>query len=231
MNRICVYFFSAFLLLLASCTNNEIGNSSDVNQETIFFDYQVRGDEGNDDVTVLLQFRFAGENGTTLTLNEPANVQLDGEKITGDSSKLTGAFYEIQKPLKSFTGRHKIVFTNTDKKEFSEEFTFQPFKLLNPVQDSMSRRDIEFELEGLAPIDYISVLFTDTSFIGEGINRIDTVLNGKLKISRRDLASLASGPIQMQLVKEIDRPVKNGTAEGGRVQISYGLKREFFLNN
>jgi hypothetical protein len=231
MSRVYFYYSVVLFFLFSSCKNTEIGDSSDVNQDAIFFDYQVKGEEGNDDVTVLLQFRFAGENGTTLTLNDPANVQLDGEIISGDSSKLTGAFYEIQKPISSFSGPHSIIYRNADKKEFKENFSFQPFKLLNPVPESITRRDIEFELEGLEQVDFISLLFTDTSFLGEGINRVETVRNGKLKISRQDLENLANGPIQLQLIKEIDKPVENGTAEGGRIQISYGLKREFYLKD
>ncbi|MGB3006384.1 MAG: hypothetical protein WBC06_07755 [Chitinophagaceae bacterium] len=229
MHRKPFYFLILTAFLVSSCKNNEIGNSDDVNPETIFFDYQVKGEEGNENVTVLLQFRFAGENGTTLTLNEPATVQLDGEKIIGDSSKLTGAFYEIQKPVSNFSGRHSIVFINADKKQYKEDFSFHPFYLKSPVPSTVQRGDLEFELEGLEPEDYISVLLTDTSYTGDGINRVDTVRNGKLIITRQELQNLSSGPIQMQLIKEIDKPVKNGTKEGGRLQISYGLKREFFL--
>jgi hypothetical protein len=49
-----------------SCTSNEIGNSKDVNPDAVFFDYEVWAEEGKEDVTVNLQYRMGGKNGTTL---------------------------------------------------------------------------------------------------------------------------------------------------------------------
>jgi len=85
MWRIILSIFICTSLL--ACTSNEIGNSKDVNPDTIWFDYRISGEEGKEEVTTMLQFRFGGENGTTLVLNEPAGVELDGARIKGDSSK------------------------------------------------------------------------------------------------------------------------------------------------
>src|ERR1044072_8148895 len=80
-----------FIFLLSifsfSCTSNEIGNSKDVNPERIYFDYKVRGDERDSSVTLYLQYRMGGPNGTTLMLDTPAKVQLDSEVISVDSAR------------------------------------------------------------------------------------------------------------------------------------------------
>src|SRR5437764_14568979 len=110
--------FSIIFLLpifLFSCTSNEIGNSKDVNPESIYFDYKVRGDERDSSVTLYLQYRMGGPNGTTLIMSPPEKVQLDSEVIPVDSARLTGAYYEIQKPSQSFAGRHSILFTDINK--------------------------------------------------------------------------------------------------------------------
>jgi hypothetical protein len=60
-----------------------------------------------------------------LVLNEPASVSLDGKEIPADSSKLTGAFYEVMDPVNNFSGNHSIVFTDVNKKKYEEEFSFQ----------------------------------------------------------------------------------------------------------
>ncbi|HEY6506043.1 MAG TPA: hypothetical protein VIZ28_18840, partial [Chitinophagaceae bacterium] len=112
--------------ILGSCTSNEIGNSKDVNPESVYFDYRVWGDEESGDITVKLQYRFAGPNGTTLVLEEPGKVELDGVKIPVDSSLMSGAYYEMTKTVKEFTGRHTIVFTDPAGKEYKEEFSFRP---------------------------------------------------------------------------------------------------------
>ena len=224
-----IFLFFSAAILLAGCSNSEKKNSSDAAPESIFFDYQIRGEEGSDVVTVLIQYRYNGENGSTLTLDEPASVSLDGEMLKGDSSKITGAYYEIQKPVEAFSGNHTIVFTNTDKTLYKEDFNFQPIKLLTEIPATWQRGDMELDLTGLEAEDFVKVIMTDTVFASEGIERIDTVRKGKLTITREEMAGLADGPIQLELIRESDSPVKKGTAEGGRLFISYGLKREFLL--
>lgn len=226
------FIFSIFfLILISSCDSNEIGNSKDVNPESVYFDYQVWGEEGRDNVTVLLQYRFAGPNGTTLILDDPAKVELDGKIIPVDSSKLTGAYYEVSTPLKDFIGKHSIVFTDLDKKQYKEEFEFQPITLITQLPDTVKRGDLVFQLDGLDPRDYVRVLLTDTSFASPDINRVDTVRNGRIIITKDDLKKVVNGPVYLELSKEEEKPVKNSTREGGHLSLSFGIKRDFTLKD
>lgn len=219
------------LLFLSSCTSNEIGNSKDVNPDAVFFDYEVWAEEGKENATINLQYRMGGPNGTTLVLNEPGKVMLDGEKLEPDSARFSGVYYEVQKPVTSFAGKHAIVFTNLNKKEYREEFVFTPFIIKPDLPAVLTRGDLVFSLDGLDPIDYIRVLLTDTSFASYDINHVDTVKNGRLVISAERISTLKSGPINLQFYKEIEKPIKNGTKEGGKLSITYGLKREFELRD
>jgi hypothetical protein len=171
--------------IFPSCESNEIGNSKDVNPDAVFFDYLIWAEEGREDVTVNIQYRMGGRNGTTLILDEPSKVLLDGEQMKLDSAKVTGAFYEVQKPLASFPGKHVITFNGLDNKQYKEEFEFVPFTLDPEVPAVMHRGDLV----------------------------------------------LTNGPINLQFYKEIERPLKSTTKEGGRLYISYGLKREFELKD
>lgn len=225
--RLPIFLFIS--LLLISCTSNEIGSSKDVNQDAIYFDYRISGEESNDDISVMFQYHFGGVNGTTLLLEEPSRVELDGEPIKADSSRMTGAFYEVLKPVKDFAGHHTIVFTDLNKKEYKEEFSFQPITLRTTVPEVIKRGDFVFELDGLDPEDYVRVLLTDTSFESEGINRVDTVRNGRVILSRKDLRTVVNGPVTLELYKEEEKSLKNPTEEGGKLSITYGLKREFIL--
>ena len=224
-------FFCTVTFFFFSCNDAEIGGIKDVNPETVWFDHQIGGEEGSNDMTVMLQYRFAGENGTTLILDAPSKVELDGELIKGDSSKMTGAFYEVIKPLKEFTGSHTITFTDINRKQYREEFNFRPMSLIAEAPKEIKRNDLVFELEGLNQQDYVRVLLTDTAFTSEGINRLDTVKNGKIFISKKDLEKVVTGPVHFELIKEDEKSVKNGTAQGGRLSISYSIKREFVLTN
>lgn len=226
-----LFFSTSVIILFSSCTSNEIGSSKDVNPDAVYFDYKIWGGEGIEDVTVTLQYRFGGSNGTTLVLEAPAQVELDGEQIPADSSKMTGAFYEVQKPLTEFTGRHLILFTDINKKQYREEFSFKPFKLSTEIPAELKRGELVFDFEGLEPVDYVRVFARDTSFESNDINRIDTVKNGRIILTPADLYNLVNGPINIEFYREDEKPVKNGTREGGRIAVTYGLKREFELKD
>jgi hypothetical protein len=221
-------FISLFFLF--SCTSNEISNSKDVNPDAVFFDYKVWADESREDVTVNLQYRMGGKNGTTLVLDEPSKVLFDGEQLQPDSAKVTGAYYEIQRPFSSFAGTHTITFTDLNKKEYNEEFEFVPFTV-DSISSVMHRGDLVFTFKGLDPVDYLNVILTDTSFESADINDMDSIKDGKLIISKNRLSALVNGPINLQFYKEIVKPLKNSTKEGGKLFISYGLKREFELKD
>jgi hypothetical protein len=219
------------LLGLLGCSSNEIGSAKDVNPEAIWFDYRVWGDEEGGNMTMKLQYRFAGPNGTTLLLEDPSKVEFDGVAIKADSSKWNGAYYEINEPIKEFAGRHTIVFTDINNKQYKEEFSFQPISLKTPVPAVVTRDDLFFELEGLAPRDYVRIMITDTAAFSEGISRIDTVVNGRITITRAQLENLKSGPVHLEFSKEDEKRVKNGTKQGGKLYVSYELKREFELRD
>ena len=223
-------FISALILtsILYSCTSNEIGNSKDVNPDAVYFDYEISADETSPDVTVNLQYRMGGKNGTTLVLDEPSKVMFDGEQLKVDSAKVTGAYYEVQKPAASFSGKHTVTFTDLNKKEYKEEIEFTPFTI-DSISAVMHRGDIVFTFKGLETVDVLDVALTDTSFKSADINDTDTVRNGRLVIPAARLSALVDGPINLQLYKEVEVPIKNGTKEGGRILIRYGLRREFEL--
>ena len=225
------FLILALPVFFIGCRSNEIGNSNDVDPDSIWFDYKVSGEEGNDNITVLLQYRFGGSNGTTLLLVEPSMVKVDGVQVKGDSSRMTGAFYEFSKPLSEFVGTHEIIFTDNNKKEYKETFHFQPMSLVTELPDTIRRRDVSFVLQGLEKEDYVRVLLTDTSFTSVGINRLDSARDGKILISKSDLEKLVNGPIHLELIKENEQKVEATTKEGGRISIFYGLRRSFILSD
>src|ERR1051326_5737579 len=199
--------FIFFLLLESACQNNTVANKKKIDPDAVFFDYIIRGDEDDSNVTLYLQFRIGGPNGYSLTLKDPAKVELDGELIPVDSAKLTGPYYEIQKPAEAFTGKHTITFTDFNKKIYAEEFEYKPFSLETEL-DEVERGDLVFDLEGLEKEDYLHVSATDTSFTSRDIVELDTVTNGKLIIPARKLRNLVDGPITLLLSKETQKIIK-----------------------
>jgi hypothetical protein len=225
-----VSVISAFFLL-TSCNNTEIGDSKDMNPEAVYLDYNIAGEEGDEYVTCKFQFRMGDPEGIALILNSRAKIELDGEQLIVDSSKLGGAYYEIQKPLASFAGKHIITYTDLNKKEFTEEFDFTPLSFAENIPAVISRKDFTFQLEGLETEDYITIVAADTSFESDDIHQIDTIKNGRLIISPEQLRNLVNGPITLILSKETEKVLRNPTMEGGKITTEYRLQREFELKD
>ncbi|MBI1343827.1 MAG: hypothetical protein GC171_12920 [Terrimonas sp.] len=222
---------SGSLVFLIACNDSEIGNNRDVNPDAVYFDYKVWSEEGRENAVVKLQYRMGGPNGTTLVLNEPSKVSFDDMEIPVDSTRFDGAYYEVTTPLAGFAGRHTIVYTGLDGKEYKEAFDFTPFTLDPDVPEQLERGDLVFHFRGLDKEDYLRIWLSDTLFSSDDINEVDTVRNGQLTISREKLENIADGPINLQFFKEFDQPLKNPSPEGGSLNIKYGLKREFELRS
>lgn len=231
MNCRSILMIVLSLFLITGCVELGPGEEPGPDPDQIYLDYKIGTVEGNEDVNLLVQFRNESPYGKTILLQPPAGVTLDGEPLLPDSSRMTGPFYETSRPKATFSGDHTLVFTNTDGRTYEEVFSFRPFRLVSRIPAVVRRNDLQIELEGLDSVAFVRVLLTDTSFDNPGINRLDTIRNGMVVISKKELESLANGPIFLELIREIERPVSAGTSAGGQLSISYALGREFSLEN
>lgn len=215
-------------LVYASCLGYA-GREKAAGPDDIFFDYTITGDEANDSVTVILKFHEFSAYGQIVLFATEAF--LDGSPMPVDSSSVTGPFFSLTKHKDAFTGKHSLSVTGSDGKKYKEQFTFRPFTVVSGLQDTMTRNRIVLQLEGIDKWDVMRVLLTDTSFTGQGINRVDSMVNNKLVISRNELGYLENGPVNMELIKENERPVEQGTRAGGTLSVFYAVRREFFLKD
>lgn len=217
--------------LLIGCNNNEFRSKKKVDPEAIYFDYRVWGNEENSDVTVRLQYFIGDEEGQTVQWEHPAKVEFDGGELVADSSRMNGFYYEARIPLENFSGEHNIVFTDSNGKQYNEGFEFPVISLETEMPAVVKRKELVLELDGIVPGDITRLLLTDTSFYSRGIDRIDTARNDSVVVSPSDLDNLENGPVYMEIHKEDIRPLKMPGKGGGRLSLSYGLKRAFELRD
>lgn len=216
---------------MASCNNRaDTNRPKDLDPEAIFYDYRVWGEEGKDDVTVMLQYRFGRGGDNTLLLQGPTAVKLDGEPLRADSAGQTGTFYEAVKPLKAFAGEHSIVFTDNNKKEHKENFRFTPFTLAAELPEKLKKQPFRIQLNGL-PKEALNLrlVMIDTAFATADVNEEIFVSNGELKVDSVQLAALSTGPVTIEIYREEEGPLKNASKRGGRLQMTYSLRREIEL--
>ncbi len=228
-NSFCVVLLASVVIGVLGCTGQDQRPGRAIDPDLVFFDYRIWGDEERNLITVTLQFREGNREGDAISLVHPANVVLDDEPLKPDSSKMNGVYYEINKTVREFEGDHVIVYTNAQGKEFRESFYFSIMELKTNIQSPVRRKDLVFELAGLDSSDLVHVIMTDTSFYSRGIDRVDTVSSGLVMISQADLDNIRNGPVFLEFYREENWPLKETTAAGGRLSISYSLKRAFHL--
>ncbi len=232
-SKAIIFLMAGFVFF--SCSNRK---EDAVNPEAIYFDYKITGTEGDDNLTVMLQYRDGGEEGDAIATGK---VTLDGEVLTADSTKMSGIFYELHKPIAEFAGKHIISFIGIDKKEYREEFSFEPLVLLSTLPDTIMRNGLVFEFAGIGLQDQLRVILTDTTLKNDGdfvtglpISADTTVpipIQFRLAVDSSYLFKLFTGPIQLEFIKETIKDIEGFSRRGGRLLITYSLKREFILKD
>jgi hypothetical protein len=222
-----VVLFFGIAAILTGCKNKDtvVKNGSDLNW--IYFDYNVTAEEGDENVTCVFQYKNYDAEGKAISI-EPGKIVLDGQQIQSDSTKLSGSFYEVQRSIDSFAGKHTIVYTNPDDKEYKNEFEFSPFSLAEELPEKINRKPFVIQLKNFPTTEKsVRLLMLDTAFASTGFNDLVPVVAGKIEINESILKTIKSGPINLELYMEQELPLKQTTKAGGKISITYGLKREF----
>lgn len=215
----------SLLLAIAACTSNEIGNSKDVAPETVYQQYNIRYNESDGKVELRAQFRFGGLNGTTLVLNSPSSVQLDGQSIKVDSSKFGGAFYELSQASSQFVGNHRFVFTDINGKKYENSFAFLPVKLATVPNSASKQQDLTLPFDGstLQPGDRIEVSSsaTDSTF---SISHEVVGNQYAVVIPAAQLARQKGEKLMLDIHVERNIRLQQLTKEGGEMEYRQQLK-------
>lgn len=212
-------------IALFSCASNEIGQSKDVNQETIYQQYFMEYDAGEDECKMTAQFRFAGEDGTTLELNSPSKFECDGIAAKVDSGGFSGAYYRIHIPAKKTLGTHQLSFTDFNKKVYQNEFVMDSFYLANvpAVVDRAAPALVYFKAPVLQGDDYIELESdgTDSSF---SINYHANDKNGYITIPAKELQRQNKNEFSVVATLYRKIPLQQQTKEGGLISIMQRTK-------
>lgn len=216
---------AAMILGLTRCHTEEIGNSKDVSQDRIYQEYTIDYAESDSTVDIRCRFRFSGPNGTTLVLNEPSKVELDGRKLNVDSSKSSGAYYAAHPFPGNFYGSHTLKFTDRDGRNFENSFSFYPFRFNNPpaAAKKTSPLNIRFTAVTLREKDRIELRSadTDSSFSFE-LTAKDTGM--MIRIPASELQRQKNASLMLEATLYRDLPLERQTAEGGSITMRYALR-------
>lgn len=222
--------FSFFFSFLTGCQNGEPGRSRRHKPVAVFHDYQVSAEEGRADATIRLQYKAGDENGEAFALEKPSRVLFDGVELPANSSRLSGPYYELIKPVGSLGGHHIILFVDAKGGKHQVEFSFMPFSLATELPEKLGNKPFVLHLDDL-PTDptVLRVVMTDTSLHSAGVNEDVEVKNGDLHVDEGLLKNLSAGPVTMEISREELRPLENLSGQTGRLLLTYTIRRQFEL--
>jgi hypothetical protein len=222
---VTISFFYLLLFSTMGCSSSEIGESKDVSQETIYQQYAISYDEGEENATVYVQFRFAGDNGTTLVLTKPAAIQFDGVKLTVDSSDFEGAFYRKSIPVNNFYGDHLFTYTDINKKKFENNFSVGQFRLVNVPENAVKHGSLKIPFEGmpLGPDDYIELTAVDTDSTFSVTNTSKDT-DPFITIEKEEIERQTGSYLKLAATLYRKIALQQNTTEGGKLQIEHALK-------
>ncbi len=223
-----------FLVLVALCgfaaCNNKDENTKAESSIEIYEEYKISAEEGKEAVTIRAQFRREGKTGSSIFLKDQSKLLFDGEPLAADSVGKIGWFYEVQKRLDEFEGGHNFVFIDEDGTREERPFDFQLFTL-DSFPLSVSRKQLILNLPGLENNSPVHLILTDTAFISNDINTIDTVKKGVLVIKQESLSNLENGPVNLQIIFKQTKNIQKRGAAAGRLTATYSIRRSFNLKD
>ncbi len=226
-NKIVVGVICALLLTIGCKSKDKEPTIASKEDDTIFYDYKIIAEEGNDNLLVMAQVKHGGEEADGKPLAEGTSILLDGQAMEKDSAKIGGIYYEKYFSVESFAGQHQFVINKGGKKVSEASFAFQPFVLATVLDKTVSRKAFQLQFGGLDSSNDLRIVLTDTSFESEGVNELWQAKDSVLAIGTAMLANLKNGPVQLSLTREKEQALKKDS----RLLTLYTIRREFLLTD
>jgi hypothetical protein len=215
--------------IIVSC-NNGSPQQEEAQNDWLFLDYQVTGEDGVPEAVVRVQFHLAGPEGQALLLDTPAAVLFDGHPMQEGKSKMNGGYYEAAFLLDETDNVHFITYRDPSGHIYNDTFSFPFFGLTEEFPPTVNRsKGLSVNFSGLDSATVIHSLLTDTSFYGRGLDRVDTIMENKIYFTDKELYALKDGPIHLEFFREEEHFLQRKGQLHGRLYMSYNVSREFEL--
>ncbi|MBS1813037.1 MAG: hypothetical protein JST84_33030 [Acidobacteria bacterium] len=214
-----------FLISFSACVSTDTTESTNVAAAEVYQDYNINVNKENSDATAT--FRVAGKTGTTIDLDAPAKVELNGKPM--DESKpgfLKGTTYQFS--ATGVVSQFQFVFTNSDGKTYQNEIGLAPIeitaksltfskaqKTMIPLSRALAAGEsIVLTLHGQSATEANA-----SSLVSSGVETDSSRSAAILDPSMIKEMALGKGDVRVECSKS--EKVKQGTRSGGTIQITY----------
>ena len=218
-----------FLTIASSgCYSIETVESTKISSADVYQSYDIRANK--DRTSVSATFRVGSKSGATIDLDAPSKIEYSGKPMTEIApSGWKGTTYE--ESIKKFVGQHQFIYTDGAGKTFRNDVSFAPLEFSEkPVQVSRSAKTLIQLSRAVGKDETISAYISgktkpaknkanESSSDSVTINLDPS--RSALVVEPNNLKSFIGGRIDLNLTVEKNESLKQASAKGGDVQISY----------
>lgn len=204
---------------LVGCGASE--DSDDVNQDTIYTDYELFYNANEDKTHAIARFRFGNPFGTLLELSASsgAGVTFNGEALA--YSRLWGGHHqEYAGNLTSGT----FIYTDTDGSVFTNEVPFGT-TIAFPANfneiDISQAQTLNWEGDVLAANDQVGIFVGSWAWGDDALFWTDADGASSIVMGLNQLQNLALGTAVVFMDRWNAVDIAEGTSEGGRIRYKY----------
>lgn len=219
------YLFISTVFALTACQSNETGNSGDVAQDQVYRKYEIDINEESSTATASADFRFAGENGTTLRLSSPAKITANGVELIEGKLLFGGVYYRTETNVPAGGNKVELVYTNQDEEVLSETYEGGKATFTGLSDTFYLGRNvmIPFTFSGGDPADNFELYISD----GEDRNLSFYASSNTEKyfeVPGSATDTLAQGTLRLRIVSHKRKNLDNHSTLGGTASFSCTYK-------
>jgi hypothetical protein len=205
-------------LVITSCTKED---SSDVNQQKIYTDYEVFYNQNEDKTHVVAKFRFGGATGTVLELSDSTNasVSFAGDNLPWDplynahhieyaGNITTGSF--------SYTNTDGLTYVNAIPTGESIDFPLGFDTLTKSVAYNYA-----WAGTALAADQKVNVFVGSWTWGEDALFYTDALGATDIVMGLTQMANLVTGSSTVYMDRATGKAISEGTPEGGRIRYKY----------
>jgi hypothetical protein len=223
--------FSMVLLAIAifnTACSMETVSSKDVKPEAVNQSYSVTYDQDRDSTSMWAQFRVGGSTGTTVDLDDPASLTINGK--TPSKSTLFGTAYETS--LSGFVSDASFVYNTGAGQTLTNSISLRAMSLVSAPQNLTPSAGyaVLVQVPGYSSDDNVSASLTETLDDGQGHTQFFSAIgyydSGRSQIvfNPTELAALKPGTATLKISRSHDTNVSQSTGEGGYISATYNLR-------
>jgi hypothetical protein len=218
MKRIAFFKISVFTFLLSAVllTSCEVEDSSDVNQDKIYADYELFYNSNTDKTQAVARFRFGGPTGTLLELSDPASVTFDGEELPFNAL--------FSGHVKEYSGKLEegdFLYTNVDGETFENSVpTYNEIDFPEDM-DTISKTtsyDLLWQGSSLGANEFAGVFLGSWTWGQDALAVQGTDEATSIVIGTNNMSNLATGNSTAILDRWTEVDLDEGTSEGGKIR-------------